>query len=232
MTRTTRRGLLRAGAAATAGSAALATTRRAAAQDAFGGWLSNVSNYDGVVDRTGQSEVTITVGAKGNNGNFAFGPAAVRVDPGTTVVWEWNGKGGQHNVVAKEGADFESKLTGEAGFTFSRTLDAEGVVKYYCQPHEALGMKGVVVVGSGGGSSGGSGGSDGGGGDGAATPTPVGSGGGTPASSGPAAGTPGTSGSSGRTALTLVGGGVVGAALSPLLFGVFLKLVGTGDEGR
>ena len=152
-----RRGFLTtvAGTAATAAAAGTAT-----AQASFDGWMSDVGNYSEVTDATGQDEVSITVGAEGNGGNFAFGPAAVQVDPGTTIIWEWNGKGGQHNVVAEEGGEFESELVTEAGFTFEQTLESEGVVKYFCQPHRALGMKGVVVVGSmpdsGGGGGGGS----------------------------------------------------------------------------
>jgi halocyanin-like protein len=111
----------------------------------FDGWFDNVSNYDGVVDETGSSEVTVKVGAKGNNGNFAFGPAAVEVSEGTTVVWEWTGKGSLHNVVADNG-DFESEQTQEEGFTFERTFDSAGTYKYYCTPHEAMGMKGAIVV--------------------------------------------------------------------------------------
>jgi halocyanin-like protein len=153
---------------AVAGTAATAAAGTAAAQASFGGWMSDVGNYSEVVDETGSDEVTITVGAQGNGGNFAFGPAAVQVDPGTKIVWEWNGEGGQHNVVAEEGGDFESELTAEAGFTFEQTFDSEGVIKYYCQPHRALGMKAVVVVGalpdSGGGGGGGEGGGGGGGG--------------------------------------------------------------------
>ncbi|MFC3476735.1 halocyanin domain-containing protein [Halobacterium litoreum] len=118
----------------------------------FGGWFDNVGNFDGVVDETGKSEVTVTVGSEGNGGPYGFGPAAVRVDPGTTVVWEW--KSGTHNVVANDGA-YESEMVGEQGHTFSQTFDSEGVSKYYCQPHEAMGMKGAVVVGDGGGGSGG-----------------------------------------------------------------------------
>mgnify|MGYP000082529025 CR=1 FL=1 len=152
-----------AGAAATAAAAGTAT-----AQASFDGWMSDVGNYSEVTDATGQDEVTITVGAEGNGGAFAFGPPAVQVDPGTTVVWEWNGEGGQHNVVAEEGGDFESDLSAEAGTTFEQTLDSEGVVKYFCQPHRALGMKGVVVVGSMP-DSGGGGGEGGGGGGGGAT---------------------------------------------------------------
>ena len=151
-----------AGGSAAVGTAA-ATATPAAAQASFDGWMSDVGNYSEVVDKTGQSEVAITVGAQGNGGNFAFGPAAVQVDPGTKIIWEWNGEGGQHNVVAEEGGEFESELVAEAGFTFEQTFDSEGVIKYFCQPHRALGMKGVVVVGAmpGGGSEGGGGGGGG-----------------------------------------------------------------------
>jgi halocyanin-like protein len=111
----------------------------------FGGWFEGVSNFDGVVDETGSSEVTVTVGSSANGGNFGFDPAAVRVDAGTTVVWEWNGKGGSHNVAAEDGS-FESELVAEEGHTFSHTFEEAGTVKYTCTPHETVGMKGAVVV--------------------------------------------------------------------------------------
>jgi len=113
--------------------------------ESFDGWMDNVGNYDGVTDRTGKNEVTIDVGAKGNDGNLAFDPAAVRVSSGTTVTWKWTGKGGSHNVTAKDG-NFESKLMSEKGKTFEQTFDSSGTHKYKCNPHEAMGMKGVVVV--------------------------------------------------------------------------------------
>jgi halocyanin-like protein len=111
----------------------------------FGGWMDGVSNYDGVVDKTGSSEVTVTVGAEGNNGAFAFGPAAVKVSKGTKVVWKWNGKGGGHNVNA-QGGEFKSETVSEEGHTFSHTFDSTGKYKYACTPHKAMGMKGAVVV--------------------------------------------------------------------------------------
>ncbi len=143
-----RRELLRAagGGTAAAATATAAAAGTASAQPSFGGWLSDVTNYDSVVDETGAEEVTVEVGVEANGGGFGFGPAAVQVDPGTTVVWEWTGGGGQHNVVAQSG-DFESDLVGDDGFTFEHTFEEKGVTRYYCQPHQSLGMKGVVVVG-------------------------------------------------------------------------------------
>jgi len=136
------------GAASVAGVTLAGTgaTGSAVAQSALGDWFEGVSNFDGVVDKTGESEVTVEVGASGNDGNFAFGPAAVRVDPGTTVVWEWTGKGGSHDVSADDGS-FASEIVGDAGHTFERTFEQAGVSKYVCTPHETMGMKGAVVVG-------------------------------------------------------------------------------------
>ena len=166
-----RRGLLRtaAGTTAVAAGTAGATGEALAAKPGFDGWLSGTSNYDGVVDRTGSDTVTVDVGVSGNGGNFGFGPAAVRVSPGTTVRWEWTGKGNQHTVTAQTGGSFDSGLHQEAGFTFEQTFEESGVVEYFCKPHGSIGMRGVVVVGdvqldAGGGSSSGAGGPSGGGG--------------------------------------------------------------------
>ena len=94
------------------------------------------------VDRTGQDEVAVAVGA--GNG-FAFDPAPVRIDAGTTVAWEWTGRGGGHNVVAVD-ESFESTLTAEAGHTFTHTFTEPGTNEYVCTPHQTQGMRGVVVV--------------------------------------------------------------------------------------
>ncbi|QKY18915.1 halocyanin domain-containing protein [Halolamina sp. CBA1230] len=147
--RPTRRRLLAAGGAAATG-ALLGAAGPAAAQSSFDGWFDGVSNYDGVADRTGESEVTVEVGVDNGGQPYGFGPAAVRVDPGTTVVWEWTGRGGSHNVVAENGA-FESEMSSEEGHTFSHTFEEEGTFRYVCTPHQSLGMKAAVVVGSGGG---------------------------------------------------------------------------------
>ena len=146
----TRRRFLAAGTAAASG-ALLGAAGTAAGQSAeFDGWFDGVDNYDGVVDRTGQSEVTVEVGVDNGGQPYGFGPAAVRVDPGTTVVWEWTGRGSSHNVVAEDGS-FESGLSAEEGHTFSHTFDSEGTYRYVCTPHQSLGMKGAVVVGGSGG---------------------------------------------------------------------------------
>ncbi|SMO51140.1 halocyanin domain-containing protein [Halorubrum cibi] len=143
-----RRRLLRTGGASAAAAAGLAAgTGSAAAQ--YDGWLDDVSNYDGTHDYRGESEVTIEVGA-GDTG-LLFAPAAILIDPGTTVVWEWTGQGGAHNVVADGGTFDSGEPVDSEGTTFEYTFEdaSEGdVFNYLCVPHEAVGMKGSVAIGS------------------------------------------------------------------------------------
>lgn len=148
------------GLAGTAGSAAIAG--EAAAQSDgngsgggggggpidFGGWLEDVGYWGGQVnDQTGNQKVTITVGGDANNG-LSFAPVAVHVDPGTTVTWQWSGKGGAHNVVAEDNSFNSGSPVAKAGTTFTHTFEEDGVNNYYCQPHRSQGMKGSVAVGS------------------------------------------------------------------------------------
>jgi halocyanin-like protein len=108
----------------------------------YGNWFGDVDNFDGELDRTGMDRTTVEVGVEDG---LAYGPAAIIVSPGTTVVWEWTGNGGGHNVVDTGGA-FESELTNEAGHTFEHTFPDPGLCRYYCTPHRDLGMKGGVRV--------------------------------------------------------------------------------------
>ncbi|NHN49840.1 halocyanin domain-containing protein [Halostella sp. JP-L12] len=113
------------------------------APDAVADFLGDANNYDGVVDETGADEVTVAVGPGGNN---SFDPAAVRVDAGTTVVWEWDSP--NHNVVAENvptdwsgHEDFEN-----GGFTYEHTFEEAGEYLYVCTPHKSVGMKGAIIV--------------------------------------------------------------------------------------
>lgn len=188
-----------------AGGAVVATSTGVRAQSAgtdLESWFENTTNYDGVVDRTGESGVTVEVGVEANEGAFGFGPAAIRIDPGTTVTWSWTGKGGSHNVAHTDG-DFESDLVDSADHTFEHTFESEGTYAYSCTPHEMMGMKGAVVVG---GSAAGGGGGSGGDSDGE--------------SGGVAA--PFGDSESRRLGGLALGGAFAAALASPGLFGAFL----------
>jgi halocyanin-like protein len=112
----------------------------------LGGYLDDANGYGGsVTDERGNDTVTVQVGA---GEGFAFDPAAVHVDNGATVQFEWTGEGGAHNVVHEDGAFDSGDAVGDAGVNFEHTFEEDGVYQYYCSPHKAQGMKGAIVVGT------------------------------------------------------------------------------------
>lgn len=136
-------GVILAGCSSSSGSTDNPNTNDGSTTDSnLEEWMGDVDNYDGVADETGHDTVAVTVGS---DGGYAFGPAAVKVSPGTTVVWEWSGEGGGHDVTAEDGS-FESEYVDEAGHTFEHTFEETGTTKYVCSPHETMSMKGAVIV--------------------------------------------------------------------------------------
>lgn len=133
------------GAQSSAGDSGGSSASGSGSGNDYGGWFENVTNYDSTVDETGQEQVTVEVGTRANGGGYGFGPAAVKVTTGTTVVWKWVGAGGRHNVVAESGA-FQSEYATKKGHTFKHTFEETGTYKYYCKPHLGMGMKGAVRV--------------------------------------------------------------------------------------
>ncbi len=73
--------------------------------------------------------------------NFAFSPATITVNTGTTVTWT-NDDGATHTVVSDSGA-FASEPLGP-GSSFRFTFNTAGTYTYHCSIHTS--MKGTVVV--------------------------------------------------------------------------------------
>ncbi len=110
--------------------------------DTYGDWFQNGRNFEGTIDETDSDELTVMVGS---GQGLSYDPAAVRITTGTTIVWEWTGVGGSHDVVEEDG-EFESDQYVEEGHTFSHTFEETGVYRYVCTPHQTQGMVGAVDV--------------------------------------------------------------------------------------
>ena len=74
--------------------------------------------------------------------DFAFAPANIVIDVGTTVTWT-NYDGVDHTVTSDEGGIFDSERFGKDG-TFRHTFDTPGEYSYHCEPHSN--MHGLVTV--------------------------------------------------------------------------------------
>jgi plastocyanin len=72
---------------------------------------------------------------------YAFGPAAVKVPVGSTVVWV-NQDPAQHTVTNTRGA-FDSGMI-KSGGTFSMRFTKPGTYAFFCQPHPW--MQGTITV--------------------------------------------------------------------------------------
>ncbi len=114
-------------------------------------WFDDVPNWDGeTADFTGEDEVEVLNGDSeeiGVEGTYAFEPADIQVDPGTTVEWVWVGDTGHSVTHESEDPAFDSETITGDGTTFEYTFDEEGIYDYYCIPHRGLGQKGRVTVG-------------------------------------------------------------------------------------
>jgi len=89
--------------------------------------------------------------------NNLFDPATLQVPLNSTVTWQWNSGGVEHNVTFDTGPSSGNRGSG----AFERTFPAAGTFAYFCSIHGAQVMSGVVNVAaatSAGGSGGGGGG--------------------------------------------------------------------------
>ena len=110
-------------------------------------WVVDSSNFDGTIaDETDADTATVTVGAPGNGGNYAFGPPVLKVSTGTTVEWEWTDRGGPQNVEFQDLDVDASEIIGEPGVNFEHTFENAGTYRYASTPHRSLGMKGAIIV--------------------------------------------------------------------------------------
>lgn len=105
----------------------------------------------------------IQMGTK--DGKNVFEPAVVQVQPGDTIRWENYGvhsataycdklpfgkKLGIPAAAASTSLCFDTKLLSEPGKTYDLKIPADapqGTYAYYCQPHETVGMVGLIIVG-------------------------------------------------------------------------------------
>ena len=83
-----------------------------------------------------------------------FSPKVIRVEPGTTIIWE-SGGANNHNVIASDGtwqaisSDYFEYGIITKGDQYEHTFNEPGVYEYYCPYHGTnnKGMVGTVIVG-------------------------------------------------------------------------------------
>ena len=93
------------------------------------------------------ADVTIEMLNKLGKESMVYSQKIVKVNSGDTVFWKATTKG--HNVEFIKGGfpdgveKFKSKMNKDAEYKFT----VPGIYAYWCTPHKAMGMIGLVVVG-------------------------------------------------------------------------------------
>src|SRR5215211_7243103 len=108
---------------------------------AFAGCGGSSSSSKSNKSQSRSTDIPANVGSVSMQG-IAFKPKTLTVPKGQKVTWT-NGEDVQHNVVAKKGASFKSKLFGKGG-TYSYTPKKAGTIEYECTVHP--GMEGTLKV--------------------------------------------------------------------------------------
>ena len=84
---------------------------------------------------------TVPVGV----GDNFFSPSTVRINPGDTVSWGWQGSD-QHNVVSTSGQSERFRSPLQSSGSYNRAFPNRGRFTYFCEVHPTD-MRGAVEVG-------------------------------------------------------------------------------------
>jgi len=88
------------------------------------------------------SAPTSGTGNSVNIQSFAFNPATLTVEAGTTVTWT-NEDSTPHTIVSDSGSELNSPDLNQGG-VYTHTFNAAGTYAYHCGIHTY--MKGTVIV--------------------------------------------------------------------------------------
>ena len=89
-----------------------------------------------------QEEVVVTV----DSTNLRFTPQSVTVTEGDSVRFFWSGELLAHNAVAYDCLFDSGDASRNVDYSFKFEVGTNGTHEYLCEPHEAFGMTGTVVV--------------------------------------------------------------------------------------
>ena len=87
-------------------------------------------------------EVIVTV----DSSNLRFSPSEVTVTEGQTVRFYWSGQALPHNAVEDNGLFDSGDPENDVDYSYTFEEGSEGEYRFVCEPHEAYGMVGKVIV--------------------------------------------------------------------------------------
>ena len=85
---------------------------------------------------------TITV----DSNNLRFSPSTITIDEGDSVQFLWSGEALAHNAVEESGVFDSGDTSRDVDYTFTFEIGTAGEYNFFCEPHESVGMTGMITV--------------------------------------------------------------------------------------
>lgn len=97
---------------------------------------------DLILNENISKEHTITV----DGTNLRFYPDSITINEGDSVKFMWGGEILPHNSVEENEVFDSGEPEREVDYSYTFGFDQAGSYNYFCEPHQAVGMDGVITV--------------------------------------------------------------------------------------
>ena len=97
---------------------------------------------DLILNENISKEHTITV----DGTNLRFYPDSIKINEGDSVKFMWGGEILPHNSVEENEVFDSGEPEREVDYSYTFGFDQAGSYNYFCEPHQAVGMDGVITV--------------------------------------------------------------------------------------
>lgn len=81
-----------------------------------------------------------------DSNNLRFNPESITINEGDSVNFLWSGELLPHNSVEENGVFDSGDAERDVDYTYTFDFDQAGVYDFFCEPHQSVGMKGVITV--------------------------------------------------------------------------------------
>lgn len=97
---------------------------------------------DLILEENVSKEHTVTV----DGTNLRFYPDSLTINEGDTVKFMWGGEILPHNSVEENGVFDSGEPEREVDYSYTFGFEEAGSYNFFCEPHQAVGMDGVITV--------------------------------------------------------------------------------------
>ncbi len=81
-----------------------------------------------------------------DSNNLRFNPESITINEGDSVNFLWSGELLPHNSVEENGVFDSGDAERDVDYTYTFDFDQAGTYNFFCEPHQSVGMKGLITV--------------------------------------------------------------------------------------